>query len=118
MSPGADGGAVELWISGGQGSGYFKKRPSAVPSYQNTMKLLEQWKVSPGNFTEEKNRLRIKGHGVSLGIDMSHVDCPITALAGRLGNTHWPLQTGAASQVSQNTVILGLDPTSVSLGEV
>ena len=37
-SPGADGGAFKLWISGGGGAGYFSKRPSYGPSYWMTEK--------------------------------------------------------------------------------
>ena len=30
----------------------------------------------------------MKGHGVLLGIDVSHRDCQIAALSGHLGNVH------------------------------
>ena len=53
-SPGADGGAVEFWISGGRGAGSLSKRPLAVPSSRTTANLLEQWNVSLGMVTEEK----------------------------------------------------------------
>ena len=53
-SPGADGGAVEFWISDGGGSGYLSKRPSAGPSSRMTVDILAQWKVSLGMVTEDK----------------------------------------------------------------
>ena len=53
-SPGADGGAVNLWISGGGGSGSFSKRPAAGPSSRTTAYLLAQWKVSLRTVAEEK----------------------------------------------------------------
>ena len=53
-SPGADGGAVEFWISGGGGSGSLSKRPSDGPSSRTSANLLAQWKVSLGTVTEEK----------------------------------------------------------------
>ena len=53
-SPGVDGGAVELWISGGVGSGSFSKRPLSGPSYRAIANLLAQWKVSSGTVTEYK----------------------------------------------------------------
>ena len=46
---------------------------------------------------KRRKRLDIKGRGVTLGIGVSHGDCPITAAAGRLVNAHYPLQTGTAS---------------------
>ena len=53
-SPGADGVAVELWISGGGVEGSFTKRPSSGFYSWTTAELLEQCKVSPGTVTEEK----------------------------------------------------------------
>ena len=41
--------------------------------------------------------LFMKGRGVSIGIDLSHGDCPIAAPSVSLVNAHLPLQTGAAS---------------------
>ena len=52
--PGADGGAVELLISGGGGAGYFLNSPSYGPSSQITTNLLAKWKVSPEMVAEEK----------------------------------------------------------------
>ena len=40
VSPGADGGAVELWISGGGGASYFSKRPLDGPSSHMTVNIL------------------------------------------------------------------------------
>ena len=54
--PGADSGAVGLWISGGGVANYLSKRPSHIPSSQTTVKLLEQFKVSQGTVAEEKNK--------------------------------------------------------------
>ena len=38
----------------------------------------------------------MKGRGVSLGLDVSHGDCPNAVSEGRLGNVHWLLQMGTA----------------------
>ena len=72
--PAADGGAVEFYISCGGGSSLFSKRPSSVPSFRKNQK--------------RRKRLRMKGHSMSLGIDVSHGDCLIAALTGRLVNAH------------------------------
>ena len=53
-TPGADGGAVEFWISGGGGVGSLSKRPPSGPSSQTTVNLLAQWKVSLGMVAVEK----------------------------------------------------------------
>ena len=52
--PGADGGAFELWISGGVGSGSISNHPSDGPSSRANVNLLAQWRVSLGTVAEEK----------------------------------------------------------------
>ena len=117
-SPGAYGGVVELWISGGGGVGSFSNRPSSCPSYRTAANLLAQWKVSPGTAAEEKKRLCMKGRGDSLGLNVSHGDCPIAASEGHLGNMHWTLNKGADSWGAHNNVFLGTDAAVVALGEM
>ena len=53
-SPGEDGGAVELWISGGGGEGSLSNIPSDGLASRTTADLSVQWKVSPGMVAEEK----------------------------------------------------------------
>ena len=66
---------------------------------------------------KKRKQIRMKGCGMSLGIDVSHGYCPISASSGRLGNTHWPLQRGASYWGAKNTVILGPSADIVALGE-
>ena len=55
-SPRADGGVVELCISGGGGAASLSKSYSDVPSSRTTENLLKQWKVSLGTVAEEKKK--------------------------------------------------------------
>ena len=65
-----------------------------------TGQLQTSW--NNGRYPQEWSLKRIKRtsmkvHGMSLGIDVSHGDFPIAALAVHLGNAHLPLHTGTTS---------------------
>ena len=71
-SHGADGEAVEFWISDGGGAGSLSGFPLNVPYYWTTVNLLEQLKVSTEWLRKRRKQIRMKGHSMSLGIDVTH----------------------------------------------
>ena len=81
---------------GRSNSGYMVKEGQAI--FQRGLHLaplpgLPRTSCKNGRYPQEWlkkriKRFRMKGHGVSLGIDVLHGDCTIAASEGRLVNVH------------------------------
>ena len=86
--PTADGGAVEFYISGGGGLRFFQRGLHLSPPPGRPLTSWHNGKSPKERLQKRRKRLRMKGHSMSLGIDVSHGDCLIAALTGRLVNAH------------------------------
>ena len=86
--PVADGGAVEFYISGGGGYSFFQRGLHLSPPSRQPRTSWHNGKSPKELLQKRRKQLRMKGHSVSLGIDVSCGDCLIAALTGRLVNAH------------------------------
>ena len=86
--PAADGGTVEFYISGGGELSFFQRGLNLSPPPGQPLTSWHNGNSQKELLQKRRKRLCMKGHSMSLGIDVSHGDCLIAALTGRLVNAH------------------------------